>query len=89
MTAGAQRGWHWRKVTLATMVWRERMGGRRPSEEAGAGFPGVGRGQMEKEEEREQCLGGHTDEPKEESSRGWPLALGLGSRVDVTPCPRE
>lgn len=52
MTAGTQQGWHWRKVTLATMVWRERMGGRRPREEAGAGFPGVGRGQTGKEEER-------------------------------------
>lgn len=53
---------------LATAVWRERMGGRRPSEEGGVGFPGVGRGQVEKEEECEQCLGGHTGEPKGERS---------------------
>lgn len=80
MTAGTQQGWHWRKVTLATTVWRERMGGRRPREEAGAGFPGVGRGQTGKEEEPEQCLGGHTDESREGGAKGghWLLAWAAG-----------
>lgn len=86
MTAGTQQGWHWRKVTLATTVWRERMGGRRPREEAGAGFPGVGRGQTGKEEEREQCLGGHADSPGREGPRvvigSW---LGQQGRCDTLP----
>lgn len=56
------------------------MGGRRPREEAGAGFPGVGRGQTGKEEEPEQCLGGHTDESREGGAKGghWLLAWAAG-----------